>query len=217
MGSSPEGEPLVVRLGAIESILHSWLIPWIERLRRDHTTLSLELSVETTPVLLEQIGRGTLDIVFTALPASGDGVRSEPMEPMSMGFFGHRGIHKKRRYGKGDFAELDLMTFQRGSQPHVALLDVLRKEGVSPRMVHPMSSISAMVQLVQGGFGVATLPKRAIRRLGGFPDLKLLPCDIALKPLPLHVSYRMDPSNHAIESIVRSSVEYAVGAHRNGA
>ncbi|TNF57598.1 MAG: LysR family transcriptional regulator [Burkholderiales bacterium] len=217
MGSTPEGEPVVIRLGAIESILHSWLVPWIERLRKDYPALSLELSVEPTPVLIEQISRGTLDIVFAALPASGDGVRAEPMDSMAMGFFGHREIHRKRRYGRGDFSELDVMTFQRGSQPHVALLDVFRNEGVTPRMVHPMSSISAMVQLVQGGFGVATLPKRAIRRLAGMPDLKPLPCDIALKPLPLYVSYRVDPSNQAIESIVKSSTEYASGVHKNGA
>lgn len=217
MGSSTDTEPLVIRLGAIESVLHSWLIPWLEKLRRQYPALSLELSVETTPVLLEQITRGTLDIVFAALPAASDGIRVEPMDFMAMGLYGHRDIHKKRRYSAADFHDIDVMTFQRGSQPHVALLDVFRVSGVEPRMVHPMSSISAMVQLVQGGFGVATLPKKAARRLTGFNRLKLLATDLQLKPLPMHVSYRTDPSNQAIESIVESAIENARQSHTSGA
>lgn len=217
MGSGSDSEPLVIRLGAIESVLHSWLIPWVEKLRKNYPALSLELSVETTPILMEQVSRGTLDVVFAALPASGDGIRAETMESMAMGFFGHRELHKKRKYSGADLIEMDVMTFQRGSQPHVALLDVFKESGFVPRMVHPMSSISAMVQLVQGGFGIATLPKRAIRRLAGFRDLKLLPSELILKPLPLHVSYRTDPLNQAIESIVKSATDYAHAIHKDGA
>ncbi|RYY11965.1 MAG: DUF4249 family protein, partial [Cytophagaceae bacterium] len=72
---------------------------------------------------------------------------------------GNSNIHRKRRYALGDFVDTDILTFQRGSQPHVYLLDTFRNAQVEPRRVHTVSSISAMVQLVQGGFGVATLPR----------------------------------------------------------
>ena len=44
MGSN---QPLAVsmRIGAIESVLHSWLIPWLEKLRTDHPGLELELKI----------------------------------------------------------------------------------------------------------------------------------------------------------------------------
>ncbi|HVZ36546.1 MAG TPA: LysR family transcriptional regulator, partial [Polyangiaceae bacterium] len=44
--SSAFARPL--RLGAMESVLHSWLIPWIEALRTQQPELQLELTVETT-------------------------------------------------------------------------------------------------------------------------------------------------------------------------
>lgn len=204
------GSPLEVsiRLGAIESVLHSWLIPWVEQLRKDNPLLELELTVEPTPVLLDQIRRGTLDAVFAALPASGDGIRSQALAPMEMVFVGNRKIHRKRRYAPGDFADTDILTFQRGSQPHVYLLDTLRQAQAEPRCVHTISSISAMVQLVQGGFGVATLPRLAVQQMLAFPDLRALACDIALRPLPIHVSYREDPSSPAMEAIVRSALSF---------
>ena len=57
---------LTIRIGAIESVLHSWLIPWIEVLRSEQPALELELTVETTPVLVDQIRRGALDLAFAA-------------------------------------------------------------------------------------------------------------------------------------------------------
>ena len=90
----------------------------------------------------------------------------------------------------------------------MSLLDTLRQAQVEPRCVHTISSISAMVQLVQGGFGVATLPRLAVQRLLAFPDLRALACDTALRPLPIHVSYREDPSSPAMEAVVRSALDF---------
>lgn len=208
MGS---GAPMAVsmRIGAIESVLHSWLIPWLEKLRGDHPGLELELTVETTPILMDQIQRGTLDLVFAVLPASADGVRNQALPPMDMAFVGNPALHKKRNYRLDELAEMELLTFQKGSQPHVTLLDLFKQNRMEPKKVHAISSISAMVQLVQGGFGVALLPRAAVQRLTGFASLKLLTCDKKLKALPIHASYRTDPTSSTVETVVKSAVEFA--------
>lgn len=208
MGS---GAPMAVsmRIGAIESVLHSWLIPWLEKLRVDHPGLELELTVETTPILMDQVQRGTLDLVFAVLPASADGVRNQALPPMDMAFVGNPALHKKRNYRLDELAEMELLTFQKGSQPHVTLLDLFKQNRMEPKKVHAISSISAMVQLVQGGFGVALLPRAAVQRLTGFASLKLLTCDKKLKALPIHASYRTDPTSSTVETVVRSAVEFA--------
>jgi DNA-binding transcriptional LysR family regulator len=208
MGS---GTPMAVamRIGAIESVLHSWLIPWLEKLRLDQPGLELELTVETTPVLMDQIQRGTLDLVFAVLPASADGVRNHALPTMEMAFVGNPTRHTKRKYRLDELAEMELLTFQKGSQPHVTLLDLFRQHRMEPKKVHAISSISAMVQLVQGGFGVALLPRIAVQRLTGFADLKLLNCDVQLKSLPIHASYRTSPTSSMVETVVESAVEFA--------
>lgn len=213
MGS---GAPLAVsmRIGAIESVLHSWLIPWLEALRQEQPGLELELTVETTPLLLEQVQRGTLDLIFAVLPASADGVRNHALPAMEMAFVGHPELHKKRKYQLNELAEMELLTFQKGSQPHVTLLDLFRQHQLEPKRVHAISSISAMVQLVQGGFGVALLPRAAVQRLTGFASLKLLSCDARLQALPIHASYRPDPSSQAIETVIKSAISFvAAGAN----
>ena len=208
------GAPMAVsmRIGAIESVLHSWLIPWLEKLRADHPGLELELTVETTPILLEQIERGTLDLVFAVLPASADGVRNHALPVMEMAFVGNPQLHKKRNYRLDELAEIELLTFQKGSQPHVTLLDLFKQNRMEPKKVHAISSISAMVQLVQGGFGVALLPRAAVQRLTGFASLKLLTFDGKLKALPIHASYRTDPTSSSVEIVVKSALDFAAEA-----
>lgn len=191
-----------LRLGVIESVLHSWLIEWVQHMRGTNPDFELELTVETTPVLVDQIKRGALDLAFSALPTVGEGLRSRALPPMEMVFVGHKDLHRRRRYSLADMAEVDLLTFQRGSQPHVGLLELFRSKGLTPRRIHTISSISAMVQLVEGGIGVATLPLAAVQRLSKRLPLKPLKCEAPLLPLPVHASYREDPTSWVASSIL---------------
>ena len=117
-----------------------------------------------------------------------------------MVFVGHREQQRKRRYTLADLAALELMTFQRGSQPWVDLLELFRGAALEPR-VHAISSISAMVQLVEAGFGVATLPRVAVQRLTQRP-LKILATDTALPRLPVHASHRLDAASSLAGGII---------------
>jgi DNA-binding transcriptional LysR family regulator len=202
-----------LRIGVIESVLHSWLIEWVQHTRKANPDFELELTVETTPVLVDQVKRGALDLAFAALPTSGESLRSRALPAMEMVFVGHQDIHRKRRYTLADLANYDLLTFQRGSQPHVALTDVFREAGLELRRVHTISSISAMVQLVEGGFGVATLPLAAVQRLSDRLPLKPLKCDTPLLPLPVHASYREDPTSAVASGVVDAILDY-IGAPR---
>ena len=208
-GAGPATRTVSLRVGVIESVLHSWLIEWLQALRTQHAGLELELTVETTPVLLDHMRRGAVDLIIAALPASGEGVRTRALASMPMVFVGQAQRHTRRRWTLPDLcAEDELLTFQRGSQPHVALLDLCRKHGVEAPRVHSISSISAMVQLVESGFGVATLPHAAVVRLTHRLALKALNCEAALTPLPIHLSWRDDPGSSAAGQVIESVLEF---------
>jgi DNA-binding transcriptional LysR family regulator len=200
-----------VRIGAIESVLHSWLIPLVEMLRERNPALEFELTVETTPVLTEQIRRGSLDLIFAALPSDADGIRSRVLPPLEMVFVGAKGIHKKRAYTLAALSEFDWLTFQRGSVPQLALVDLCKRNHVRSGRQHAVSSISAMAQLVQAGFGVATLPRSALKRAGGLANslgLVELKCDVPLPPLPIYASYRFDPTSKAVEHVIDAAITF---------
>jgi DNA-binding transcriptional LysR family regulator len=207
--TSGQQQPMALRVGAIESVLHSWLIEWLRRLREQQPALELALTVETTPVLVDQMNRGTADLVLAALPATAEGVQTRALAPMPMVFVGQRQRHGRKRFTLSELAaDNELLTFQRGSQPHVALLDLCRRHGVEAPRLHTISSISAMVQLVEQGFGVATLPRAAIARMGSLP-LVVVSCDAPLAPLPIHMSWRVDPGGSAAAQVVDSVLTFS--------
>ena len=84
------------------------------------------------------------------------------------------------------------------SRPHVARLDLCRRQRVESPQVHTLSSISAMVQLVEQGFGVATLPQAAVARLATQRPLCTVRCDAALAALQILLNCRDEPAASAM-------------------
>jgi DNA-binding transcriptional LysR family regulator len=203
-----EGGAHLLRVGAIESVLHTWLIPMLQHLRAAHPNLQLELTVEITPVLVEAVKRGNLDLVFAAQSISASGIRTRLLPAMEMVFVGAKAMKRREPYTLAEIVSHDMMTFQRGSQPHLALLEQLRGEGLEPPRLHTVSSIPAMVQLIESGFGIATLPIIAARNLVRQHEIAILPCETALSPLPVQASYRFDPGSSALMSVVQDALKF---------
>jgi DNA-binding transcriptional LysR family regulator len=207
---APEPHSMTLRIGAIESVLHTWLIPLVDHLKKLKPHLEFELTIEMTHVITEQLRRGSLDLAFAAMPVSGEAIRVEVLAPMEMAFAGRRG-DGERPWSLDDILERDLLTFQRGSQPHAALLEMLKEHGYNGKRVHTVSSISALVRLVEDGFGIATLPAAAIAHMARAHDLARLQTDFSLLPLPVYASHWSHPTAPQIDAVVRDALTF-VGA-----
>ena len=207
LGTEDAGVHLL-RVGAIESVLHTWLIPMLQHLRAAHPNLQLELTVEITPVLVEAVKRGNLDLVFAAQSITAPGIRTRLLPAMDMVFVGAKSMKRREPYTLAEIVSNDMMTFQRGSQPHVALLEQLRGEGLEPPRLHTVSSIPAMVHLIESGFGIATLPIIAANSLMRQHEIAILPCETALSPLPVQASYRFDPGSSSLLTVVQDALKY---------
>ena len=189
-------------------MLHTWLIPMLQHLRAAHRQLQLELTVEITPVLVEAVKRGTLDLVFAAQSISAPDIRSRPLPTMEMVFVGAKSLARRKPYALAEIVAHEMMTFQRGSQPHLALLEQLRAAGLEPPRLHTVSSIPAMVHLIESGFGIATLPAIAAATLVRRHEIAVLPCEATLAPLPVLASYRHDPGSSALTSVIQDALTF---------
>lgn len=205
---TPEPVAVTLRIGGIESVLHTWLIPLVEHLRATQPHIEFELTVEMTPVITEQLRRGSLDLAFAAQPASGEGVRVEEMPSMEMVFVGRRADAARGKWTLADILECDVLTFQRGSQPHVALVELIRDAGLESRRIHTISSISALVRMVECGFGFATLPYAAVANLAPGADVAVLDAESRLAPLPIHASYWTYPGAPQLEAAMRDALAF---------
>jgi DNA-binding transcriptional LysR family regulator len=212
---TPDRQTCTLRIGVIESVLHTWLIPMVNALKRSSPPINFELTIETTLNLAEQIRRGALDVAFSAQPAQEEGLVSEALEPLEMVFVGARTM-APAPLELDALLRHDIMTFQRGSHPHFSLLNALQAAGID-KHVHAISSISALMLFAGSGFGIATLPRRVAERLGPDTGVRILETALPLAPLPLHASYWNYPMNPVLKQAIRDAVAFARACAANGA
>ena len=203
-----------LRIEAIESILHTWLIPMVDTLKQSSPMINFELTIETTPTLVDQIRRGSLDLVFSALPAQEDGIVNEVLEPFEMVFVGSKKSPCQGEIPLDDLLQYDIMTFQRGSHPHIGVVNALHSAGIDDKHVHAISSISALALLASNGFGIATLPKSVAERFTESVPVSILKTALPLPPLPIHASYWSTPMNAMLKQTIQAAMAFAHEAGR---
>lgn len=197
-----------LRIGAIETILHAWLIPAMEWVKRQKPNVEFELNVEMTSALHQQIRRGGLDLVFSAEPIVSKGIVSESFPSLEMVFVGPASMQASECLSIDELMRWELLTFQRNSQPHLALVDCLGNAGVTGKKVHTVTSISALVKLVESGFGLATLPEVAVNELRLRHAIVPVNTALRLVPLPLFASYQSPAATPEIEASISAALVF---------
>ena len=199
--------PLILRIGGVETVLHTWLIPLVEQLKRVRKQpLEFELNVEMTPALDKRLRQDGLDLIFSAAPTVGDDFSHEALPPMEMVFAGPASLRQAPQLDIDALLAYELLTFQKGSKPYAALLQLLRDHNAAGKRIHAISSIWAMVKLVESGFGLATLPRVVAEELAGSQRIAILESELKLPPLPLFASYRSHPGAAALEHAVADAL-----------
>lgn len=181
--------PGFIRIGVNESVQHTWLFQWLTQMRAEQPELEIELHVDTTDGLEERMNGGTADVTIGSRPVGDRDVHKRQLPSLPMAFVGNAERHHKGEYTLEEMAGIGLITFQTGSQPHRSVLNLLRTGRVTQYRLNLVSSISAMVEAVQLGFGVATLPRALVERTRAEPELRSLSCDVALPSLPVWLSW----------------------------
>lgn len=81
-----------VRLGIVESIVHTWFNSFISELHRTHPDIELELTVEPSRRLSDLLMQGLLDVALQTDPILAEGIRNVPVGGLKMGLVIAAGI-----------------------------------------------------------------------------------------------------------------------------
>lgn len=185
----------VVRIGVVETIVHTWLVDLLGALQEACPTVEIELTAEPTQRLHDQLRRGQLDVTLQSDPVIGENIYNRGIGNMPLVWIGPPDADVSAARSVAHLVEMPLITMTRGSQPHLALLEACRRAGVHHRTLHCVGSIAAIVRLVRAGLGVALMPRAPVRTELENALLRMIPCSDPLCPLPLVVSHAADPTS----------------------
>lgn len=181
------------RVGVVESVVHTWLETFMQRVDAEHPELEMELTIEPTARLHELLARGSIDIALQTDPIAAEGVRNRVLGRLLMAWIVSSESTLPAQSTLRDLQNHAVITFTRGSHPHLAVLEAFSDEDLRPSKVHCVTSISAILRLVDTTRGVATLPLAAVEQLIALGRYRVLQACPSLPDLRLIASHRHDP------------------------
>lgn len=159
----PEAPPAGrVRLGAIESVVRTWLSPLVRLLAERHPQIDLDITVDTARNLHEALRGRRLDLMVQNdpyAPAVGSTEhRVTPLCEFALHWIARPELAPQR--GALTLAQLErvpLLTFSRTSSPQAHVRSLFADRGAEPRICN-FPSVESIIQLVREGYGIAAIP-----------------------------------------------------------
>lgn len=198
-----------VRIGAIDSVVHTWLVDFMQHLQSSYPGIELQLSSESTERLFRSLRDGDVDIALQTDQMIGEGIVSKACLPMPMGWVGPVEAPAELDDNLRLILSQPTITLSRGSQPYLVLKDLYRRAGMPLGKVHCVSSIAAIVRLVQSGFGNAMMPLPPVRREIESGELRIISSEHALPLQGLVVSYLESRASDAIRFVAELASQEA--------
>lgn len=202
-----------IRIGAMDTVIHTWLSPFVTRVMERYPAVEIELTADTARNLNEQLLKGYLDIVFQTDMVNGDSVRNLELVSFPVRWIVPAGSLYHRAYASMDeLVRERIITFSKNSRPHQDILNLLHTGNVSAPRISCVNSIAAMTRLIRDGFGVGALPPALVRdelKQGLLTVLEDVP---EPPPLPVVATWRTGVGLELSEDIIALACE-TLGAY----
>jgi LysR family hydrogen peroxide-inducible transcriptional activator len=164
-----------ITLGVIPTIAPYFLPPVLSSFARQHPGIVINVAEEITPVLLERLHGGQVDIAVLTLPIPGNELLCEPLisEPL------HAVLPKQHRLA----SRSSLALHEIGSEPFLLLkeghcfrentISACRRSRLTPNVVFETGQFATILAMVSAGMGISIVPQMAIQPVQGCRFVRL--------------------------------------------
>ena len=178
-----------LRLGVTEMIVHSWLRDFLRAFRARFPKISVELTVDMSAKLEEELAGHRIDLALQNGPFSRVATGTAPLGLYPLVWVAAPALELEGRLTPGDLAAHPVLTHARGTRQYAQVAEHFRAEGQAVRLV-PSSNLAAGMQMAVQGMGVAALPAAMVARELAGGDLVRL--DYGWVPEALDFAARYD-------------------------
>jgi len=148
-----------VRIGAGEIAAASCLPGFVEGIERDRPGVMMEVSLDLTARLLQQLLGGAQDIVFLAGPVASPGIRTVPIGPAGLVWAASPSVVA----GGGFASRIPVWSLPDHSPLHAVTRETLALNGLPARVDHTCTNVRTLIGILAQGRGAAVLPETMAR------------------------------------------------------
>ncbi|KAF1027372.1 LysR family transcriptional regulator MumR [Acinetobacter sp.] len=148
-----------IRLGVSETIVHTWLVEYMEQVQKEFPKVSIEIVVSLTPDLQEGVRVGDLDMAFLLGPTLPFECIERSLCDFELSFLASPSF-------KGGIGQMSLrtlmshtiLTYPRITYPYKELKAKMKEQGIDEPLSITSYSLVTLLRLAEQGLGIAVVP-----------------------------------------------------------
>ncbi len=204
-----------LRLGAAETIVHTWLPRFVEAMSARYERITLEIEVDISPNLRERLLSQQIDLAFMLGPISAPSILSRPLRDEPIRFF----ASPKLGFSAGEnllsrIAAFPIITFARNTQPYMRLRELLSDPHLPPTRVHASAALATAVRMALDGLGVALIPASIVTDDVAAGRLVEIDCAAGIPDLQFVAGWLASPDTSIIDLALEIAGSASAGAAR---
>jgi DNA-binding transcriptional LysR family regulator len=194
----------VIRLGVSETIVHTWLSRFIERVHATFPKVTLDIEVDVSPALRGSLVEHQIDLAFMLGPVSEPSISNLGLCRYPLAFV----ASPQLSIGTGpatleSLSGVPVITYPKTTRPYLALRNILSRSDLPTPRIYSNSSLSTIVRMALDGIGISVIPPVVVEAELARGDLRLVPTDIALPELSFTACYATTPDESPAGPLAR--------------
>ncbi|KEQ52747.1 LysR family transcriptional regulator [Sphingobium chlorophenolicum] len=190
----------VVRIGAGEIAAASRLPAFVSGLKADMPHVSLELEIDLTANLIQQLLVGRTDIAFAAGPLAHPALQSHPIGSVRLAWLASPAVAASFHGGALDRA-IPIWSLASHSPIYGRMRDAIAASRIAHQSLNLCNNARMMIDIAKSGGGIGIFPEPMARddlTSGALVELEGMP---PLAPIDFHVAKRVSDNDPVINAI----------------
>lgn len=179
----------VIRIGTGEIVAASCLPAFLSRLKADMPQVTLELEIDLTANLIQQLLTGRTDIAFAAGPVTHPALKFRSIGAVSLVWLANPEIAAAFREAAPD-RMVPIWSLASHSPIHGRMRDAIAASALPNRPLNLCNNAQMMIDIAKAGGGIGIFPESMVRAdmaSGALVELEAMP---PLEPVMFHVAMR---------------------------
>jgi len=200
----------LLRLGVSETIVHTWLARFIERVNATYPRIVLDIVVDVSPNLRDALVAHGLDLALLLGPISQPNLINYDLCQYPLAFvvrsdvdLGPEPVPLER------LIETPIITFPKTTRPYIALRDSLTRADLPPPRIFSSSSLSTIVRMTEDGIGISAIPPVVIRRELETGALRIIETEVKLPGLNFTAALQNSADGFIADPVARLAISIA--------
>lgn len=200
----------LMRLGVSETIVHTWLAKFIERVNATYPGITLDIVVDVSPNLRDALVEHELDMAFLLGPVSRPNMTNYDLCCYPLAFVVRSDIDLgPEPVPLARLTQMPIITFPKTTRPHLTLRDRLSSADLPAPRIFSNSSLSTIVRMTEDGIGISVIPPVVIPRELASGALRIVRTSVDLPDLDFHASLPLTPDGLIADPVAQLAREIA--------